>query len=596
MATVASSKENKPKAPTRSSMASAENGSRGAQTQSRAVAISNNDIAIIAWNYDAKIVECLGVSIQRRAADGGDWQPLPAWVGFTGGSNDDWQPKTTDEWPVQKFNWRDLTAKRGGTYQYRVVPMIGSPGHLRPTTDASQILVTNEVQLTPDFDDISAYFNRGIMAMQAVSRALPKSSSDLPNYRRLKDRIDQPGDSLRSLLAGQILEALERPLNDAELAGGRCYCALYELNDPELLQQLMDRQDVEIILSNTGADDETNAGSRQSLHESGTEVHDRMLGSQHIGHNKFVIYADDTDTPQYVLTGSTNWTYTGVCGQANNAIILRSPELAQHYRDYWQRLLDDDSKQGPDFREANMEGYDVKLKGNSSLRLWFSPNTRQKSKPKNPAPPPDMAEAFAAIGAAKQAILFLAFQPGEPSIIDATADAQNKNAKLFVRGAVTDSKAAETYETDLYHRSGDHVDATVEAATAIHDEFAYWQAELLKTSPFAHAIIHDKIVVIDPFSDDCVVITGSHNLGYRASYNNDENLLLIRGNRRLAAAYAAHVLDIYDHYRWRNIVLRHPSHAWSGLSTDPRWQDFYFKKNSPAKSEFAFWAASGAGQ
>jgi len=35
-------------------------------------------------------------------------------------------------------------------------------------------------------------------------------------------------------------------------------------------------------------------------------------------------------------------------------------------------------------------------------------------------------------------------------------------------------------------------------------------------------------VVIDPLSPDCVVLTGSHDLGYRASYTNDENLLFIR--------------------------------------------------------------------
>jgi hypothetical protein len=34
-----------------------------------------------------------------------------------------------------------------------------------------------------------------------------------------------------------------------------------------------------------------------------------------------------------------------------------------------------------------------------------------------------------------------------------------------------------------------------------------------------HAVIHDKIVMIDPFSDNCVVVTGSHNAGYEASYN-----------------------------------------------------------------------------
>lgn len=59
---------------------------------------------------------------------------------------------------------------------------------------------------------------------------------------------------------------------------------------------------------------------------------------------------------------------------------------------------------------------------------------------------------------------------------------------------------------------------------------------------------------IDPFSENCVVVTGSHNLGQRASFNNDENLVIIKGQRALAAAYATHVLDVYAHFSWRRIV------------------------------------------
>jgi len=77
---------------------------------------------------------------------------------------------------------------------------------------------------------------------------------------------------------------------------------------------------------------------------------------------------------------------------------------------------------------------------------------------------------------------------------------------------------------------------------------AGWQKELLKAG---FAITHDKIVVIDPFADDCVVVTGSHNLGYQASYNNDENIVMIEGNKKLAMAYATHVLDVHDHFSWR---------------------------------------------
>jgi phosphatidylserine/phosphatidylglycerophosphate/cardiolipin synthase-like enzyme len=50
-----------------------------------------------------------------------------------------------------------------------------------------------------------------------------------------------------------------------------------------------------------------------------------------------------------------------------------------------------------------------------------------------------------------------------------------------------------------------------------------------------------------------LVILGSHNLGFKASYSNDENLLIVSGDQDLAAAYAVHILDVYDHYFFRAI-------------------------------------------
>ena len=91
-------------------------------------------------------------------------------------------------------------------------------------------------------------------------------------------------------------------------------------------------------------------------------------------------------------------------------------------------------------------------------------------------------------------------------------------------------------------------DYRVISARGVKDSVGHWEDEL---NSAGHAVIHDKILVVDPFTDNCVVVTGSHNLGYTASYNNDENMAVIRGHRALAEAYAAHVLDIYDHYAWR---------------------------------------------
>lgn len=48
---------------------------------------------------------------------------------------------------------------------------------------------------------------------------------------------------------------------------------------------------------------------------------------------------------------------------------------------------------------------------------------------------------------------------------------------------------------------------------------------------------HNKVMVIDPESADCLVITGSYNFTWSARARNAENLLLLRGDPGLARAY-----------------------------------------------------------
>ena len=74
-----------------------------------------------------------------------------------------------------------------------------------------------------------------------------------------------------------------------------------------------------------------------------------------------------------------------------------------------------------------------------------------------------------------------------------------------------------------------------------------------------------------PFSANCTVVTGSHNLGFRASHNKDENMLIIRGHRGLAEATPCHVLDLYDHYAFRFLLLQHPDIFGRPLQPDDTW-------------------------
>jgi phosphatidylserine/phosphatidylglycerophosphate/cardiolipin synthase-like enzyme len=66
-----------------------------------------------------------------------------------------------------------------------------------------------------------------------------------------------------------------------------------------------------------------------------------------------------------------------------------------------------------------------------------------------------------------------------------------------------------------------------------------------------HAIIHSKVLLVDPFSDDPIVVTGSHNFSLSASGKNDENFVVVRGDRALAEAYAVNVESAWRHYAGR---------------------------------------------
>jgi phosphatidylserine/phosphatidylglycerophosphate/cardiolipin synthase-like enzyme len=582
----------------------------------KAVAFANNDIAVVAWTMGGKLPNCLGFAIYRIDVRAGTETCLPAMATFSGQQAT--PGRTTADDPVQKFFWKDVYAKRDGTYKYKIVPMAGTPGNLQPMPYGP--VISNQVQLSPHYGMLSAYFNRGILATQATAHVLSDGSPAGSMASVLEDHIVKPGDPLRLDLAGQMIEALTTLSDEAASDGGDVYCALYEFQDPEVIAELAKlKSKAHVILSNmpgTANGQKTNdtyAPERKEIHDAGADVIDRFMPSGHIGHNKFQVL--DKDGPQAVLFGSTHWTSPALCAQTNNSIIARSPALATAYKDYWERLKADTdppgangkAQQSADLREANAKpNSPIPLEdGSGTVDLWFSPNTpkaRSRNHGANEARPPDLAEVFDLIGKAQQAILFLVFEPGSPSIIDVIAEALKAKPSLFVRGAVTASQASGAFYTAIHgggasgkpkkHQKGDPPlpeDYRVIHAQGItgSDAFGQWERELNQAG---HAIIHDKIIVIDPFSDNCVVVTGSHNEGYQASYNNDENMAVIHDHRAIAEAYSAHCLDVYDHYAWRYWLSTEQDKAWHFLASDDSWQDAYFSSDNQVKSaELAFW-------
>jgi phosphatidylserine/phosphatidylglycerophosphate/cardiolipin synthase-like enzyme len=615
-----------------------------------AIAFSNNDIALVAWTFDRHLAGCLGFAIHQIDASGKD-TVLPALARFA--TQDEDAGLTTEQAPVQKFWWKDLFAKRGETYKYRIVPMGGTPGGTLTPLSGVEPLVSNEITLTEKRPPFSAYFNRGIVATQALSHAL----NDKPSIATLTPHILDPADPIRIRLMGQLSEGVTLLLDRADKEGGVINAALYELNDPKGLEvrlQATDRGNPKsrnVILGNEQSVDpktketieDADSENRGALKTAGVAVIDRILGKGSIPHNKFMVLSQN-GAPLAVLSGSTNWTSTGLCTQTNNALVIESKEVARRYIDYWNALKADvaaangDQKklQSPTLRgfthknNANSLGKPIDLGGGVTVEVMFSPNTNHPLRKPPKEVPNDMKRVFDLIGGAKHAVLFLAFDPGNNSILDAAGKALAKNPDLFVRGALTSAQRARNFSAALHQ--GGHADQNAEegrdgasegkvtvvgepgkpkkkkstktpqlkldsravpaGAITSNDAFGAWEAELAK---FGFAIIHNKIVVIDPFGDNCSVVTGSHNLGFRASHNNDENMVIIHGHRGLAQAYACHVLDLYDHYAWRFFLKAHPEIFGKPLQPDDTWQERYIRGADEKSPELRFWLSAATG-
>jgi phosphatidylserine/phosphatidylglycerophosphate/cardiolipin synthase-like enzyme len=619
-----------------------------------AVAFANNDVATIAWSYGTRPDGCMGFALYRIDANGKE-TVLPSHAVFPGETIRPGQ--TMADFPVQKFYWKDpyarLVAEKTNsfTFRYKIVPLEGKPGSLTPMSSLP-ILTTNEVELTAKCSpSLSATFNRGLISTQHVAKAL-KGNFDLGQF---KAKIGAEGNQLRNDLTGDMAGTLTGFLDRAKNSG-HIYAALYELTDKELVKALVSLgKKLDLIVADIAAKPKRKAATATAsktarkkktadkkasedepldenkdawniLSASANVAFYRLPPSSHIVHNKFLIYVDRNNRPQAVLTGSTNWTATGLCAQTNNTLVIDDPDVAARYLKYWQQLKGDEQAHEKDpkvfqstaLRTFNGKGESFTLdadvpKGDdttsSTLTSYFSPSTaKPRSKKKTAEPTPiDMKDLSDRVNAAKHAVLFLAFIPGTPSITDFASAAQRANKELFVRGCVTSPDAAGEFYYTLRGTSPPKrqravkgqpkppkvaikQDPRVIAAEALDHADAPdgWVAELLKAG---FAITHDKIVVIDPFADYCVVVTGSHNLGYQASYNNDENLVMIEGNKKLAMAYATHVLDVYDHFAWRWALKQGKQSADATLKTTPdEWLSWYFDDNGNIKTaQLKFW-------
>jgi phosphatidylserine/phosphatidylglycerophosphate/cardiolipin synthase-like enzyme len=553
----------------------------------------DSDHIFIAWQLDAPIPGCRGFALKRRLTGSGAVTTLDTWVGFVGDTAPPGTQRPSTQWPIQRFLWSDYGPPREEV-SYQAVPLTGDRDAL--TEDAAQATGWSDpVTVTADAGDgISAYFNRGVVATQWLSRALRERGGETRAV--LTTAVNAPGDRIRNFLGGAVLWRLPQLLQDALHSGGEIHAALFELNDPQLIAGLQAfGPRAHVVLANGDSDDDENRTARDALRASQVDVHDRLVStSSHFAHNKFLVVSG-ADGPEAVWTGSTNWTVTGLCTQSNNAILIENPGVAGWYRTEWDQLVSAGNGYPASLFAANDVVRRADLGPAAAAQVWFAPVQHTI----------DLESARQRINQAAQGILFLMFNPGPAGtllndIVDRTTPtAATYDPQLHIHGVVNQDPGTTAHPViGLLHR-GELTEADIDVVlpAAVNDDFSFWLKEL----NYSMVMVHSKCIVIDPFGAKPCVMTGSHNMGPKASGKNDDNLVIIDGQPKLAEAYAVYIMGVYNQYRWRyhqrqaeqgksatTAAAAGAAPAWAGLVNDDTWQGRYFTPG-PEQRELAFW-------
>ncbi len=532
--------------------------------------LQNSDDTLLTWNVAEAIPDCIGFAVRRKLTHEGKTHTgwIDNFVGFADEEHEDGERRPSTEWPFQGFSWTDHEPGTGDVAHYQVVPVVrGSDGKLGPQDSLASDWATGRDH-SPDY---LPYFNRGFVMSQFMARYLAETEKTLKQF---KETIGEEDDlTIRRFLSGDLRVEMLDLLKAAQKDGRELHAALYELDDDELIDALVALGPrAHVVLANGSIDrdkfDSTEEAREQDQNESGrarllkanvdVEEGNRFISPKPLGHNKFAVFTDSDGKAKTAWTGSTNWTPTGLCTQLNNGLLIRDENVAELYLEQWHRLRDAGSSFPKELVDSNSEPKAPR----EDATVWF---TRTRGEV-------DLDALKEIVEDAKQGLLFLMFQPGGTGVLKDVLERQEKG-DILVRGVVSelpDASDESVVDVTFVGKEKEQHRLDVIQPEGRPHAFAWWAAEATHNqfkASVGFAIVHSKVLVVDPLSDEPVVVTGSHNFSKAASDKNDENFVVVRGDRALAEAYVVNVFSAWRHYRAR-VAEGNP---YPGLARDDSW-------------------------
>ena len=447
--------------------------------------------------------------------------------------------------PFQSFQWADYSAKPEHDYTYTVIPLYGKPAKLEEGTGVG-VRVTTETELgTPH----SVFFNRGAVASQEYARRFQNADPD------------EAGEAAFRWLSRGLLEGFVAFVGRANGGAFGLYGAVYEFQWPAALKAVKDA-------AATGARvrvvyDGIPGGSGPRKRNEAAVARAKVMGlctprtTGKIMHNKFFVLTRN-DTPIAVWTGSTNLTENGIFGHSNCGHIIEDRAVASAYLDYWNELKDSPAR--------DAETAWVAQHNPNPPEAWAEDLTEVFSPRKGLT----VLEWYATIAGSAKKALFMTFAFGMHKSFQRVY-AQNDGVLRFALMEKEGNGAGlEQGKKDIRRiRALPNVVVAV-GNNIVMNSFDRWLKEKRQLTAEANVrYIHTKTMLVDPLGPAPGVVTGSANFSEASTNANNENMVLVRSDRRVADIYVGEFMRLHSHYAFREAV------AIARARGDTAWQPQY---------------------
>ncbi|MBO9205467.1 MULTISPECIES: phospholipase D-like domain-containing protein [Niastella] len=499
--------------------------------------------------------------------------------------------------PIQKFRWLHVPGLFHqddnvffGTYVYTVTPrFFDSAGSLLPLSKklSSEVIV----EVAPfKKGDLELGFTRGFVQSQGFINHFGKKAIFKPKEEKLlfntnvvagknnlgkeytfKDLYKWSGFTARE----KIFSILNTVQNNDELT---LDVFAYDLNEPDVMKILLElarEGRIRMILDNATLHHDKEKPTPEDQFEQAfnkAQAGEAELKRGKFGrfqHNKVLIVKNKGKAVQ-VLTGSTNFSVTGIYVNSNHVALYSDRKVADHYADVFQEAWKDEVVRKP-FTESDLatRSFDFKDSNTPKTTITFSPHTPEFAA--------DLMEAInTRLQKEESSILFAVMDTGDKvsGPIAPTLTKLHERDDLFTAG-ITDSNNGITLfkpaSTEGIRVSGK-------------------PSEVLLPEPFkseksvglGHQV-HHKFIVCGFNTPAAVVWFGSSNLAQKGEEVNGDQLIAVH-DTDVATVFAIEALALVDHFHFRNKHSKLGDNAPASatpltlFSTD-KWKNRYYDQN-----------------